>query len=371
MKERRYDIDWLRIGVIFLLFPFHSARVFDIWEPNYVKSAVTSTGISMVVFFIGFWFMALMFLLAGMSAWYALKSRGPGQFARERVLRLLIPLVFGILVVVPPQGYMARLAQGYHDGYLHYLAGYFTDFSDLSGYTGSFTPAHLWFILYLFVLSLVALPIFLWVKRRLALQTQGGRPFALAGLMGKPLAVLLLFIPLTLTEALPDIGGKNPFFYLLLLLAGFLLVGSSGAVQAIDRLKKPALIALPFVVVLLSLMNLIWGFGSHDDFSAQQISMAFVRNLSLWLIILVLLGYGAKLINRPAKPLAYMSRAAFPVYILHQTVMMVWAYFVVRWGMPLWTQYFTIMLGSFVLTVGVYDLLVRRVAPLRVLFGVK
>jgi len=53
-SKRRYDIDWLRIIVILLLFPFHSARIFDFWEPNYVKSADLSWGLSWFIVIVGY-----------------------------------------------------------------------------------------------------------------------------------------------------------------------------------------------------------------------------------------------------------------------------------------------------------------------------
>ncbi len=361
MAERRYFVDRLRCGVIFLLFPFHAARVFDIWEPNYVKSATTSLPLSLVVFFIGFWFMALMFLLAGYSAFFALKSRNASQFAKERVSRLLVPLAFGLLFVVPPQGYMAKLAQGYSGGYLRYLAGYFADFSDLSGYFGSFTPAHLWFILYLFVLSLAALPIFLALR---------GRPRH-ADTLVRPAALLLLFLPLSLLEALPSIGGKNPFFYFFLLIAGFLIARDDRAGEAIAALKLPALIAAPFAVAAYAALSLGGGGESFARFSPHEIVRALARNLPLELIVLALLGYGAERLNAKSRALDYLNRAAFPVYVLHQSVMMVLAYFVLKLGTPLWVEYFLIMLGSLVATYAIYELLVRRIGFLRLLFGVK
>jgi glucans biosynthesis protein C len=361
MAERRYDIDWLRCGIIFLLFPFHAARVFDVWEPNYVKSATTSFPLTLVVFFIGFWFMALMFLIAGFSAFYALKSRNASQFIRERVSRLLLPFAFGLVAIVPPQGYMAKLAQGYDGGYLRYLAGYFADFSDISGYFGSFTPAHLWFILFLFVLSLAGLPLFLALRKSPPL----------ADPVAKPVVLLLLFLPLTLLEALPAIGGKNPFFYFFLMILGFLVARDERVGKAIDGLKFPALLALPLAIAAYTAMTFGGGTEAFARFSWHEIFRALARNLSLWLAIIALMGYGAKYLNRRSAALDYLNRAAFPVYILHQSVMMVLAYFVLKTKASIGTEYALIMLGSLAATFAIYELLVRRIGFMRILLGVK
>lgn len=86
---RRKYIDWLRIFGIFLLFPFHAARVFDSREFNYIHSDATSSVGEAFMDIIWPWFMPLMFLIAGVATWYALQKRDAGQYVKERILRLL------------------------------------------------------------------------------------------------------------------------------------------------------------------------------------------------------------------------------------------------------------------------------------------
>jgi hypothetical protein len=132
--------------------------VFDGFDNFYVKNPVRSEPLSWrIVAFLGPWHMPLLFLLAGAATWFALDRRSAGTYAAERVKRLLIPFVFGILVIVPPQALLARWFRGGEFS----LAEYWTFKGNLSGYTGNWTPAHLWFIAFLFVFSLVALPLFI------------------------------------------------------------------------------------------------------------------------------------------------------------------------------------------------------------------
>ena len=109
--NRRYDIDWLRILVVVSLIPFHTARIFDFWEPNYVKNGDLSAGLSFLIAFLAVWNMPLLFLLAGSASGYALEFRSGTAYLKERFKRLFIPLVFGVLVIVPPQAYIARFQQ--------------------------------------------------------------------------------------------------------------------------------------------------------------------------------------------------------------------------------------------------------------------
>ena len=143
-SDRRYDLDALRVLAVLLLVPFHSARVFDVFDPFYVKNPETSSGLSWaVVAFLNPWHMPLLFVLAVAATWLALGQRGAAGYVRERTRRLLVPLLFGLLVVVPPQGFLASRFRGEEVSVASFLGDYWTVEGDLSGHTGSFTPAHL------------------------------------------------------------------------------------------------------------------------------------------------------------------------------------------------------------------------------------
>lgn len=363
---RRKDIDWLRLFGILLLFPFHAARVFDPNEANYVESPVKSMlGVHFMTA-IWPWFMPLLFLVAGVATWYALQKRDGKRFLNERVMRLLVPLLLGILLIVPIQGYMARLRLGtLHGGYLNYLFTQFLpDFSDLSGYRGTFTPAHLWFILYLFVISLALLPLFLLVLR--AREKKGIGVFG--RLFENGWSLLLMFVLLCISEALPDIAGKNPFFYGLYYAIGFFIASSEKSWKAVDSIKWPAfglMLAAGFLFFFLR------DFGnSHGRFSWQSIIYALIRNLYGWCALLCMLAFARKYLNRGGRTLDYLNQAAFPVYILHQSVMMVLAYFILQWNAGITVQYIVIVLSTLAASLALYEAF-RRIPPMRVVLGIK
>ena len=167
--QRRYDIDWLRVLAVLLLFPFHTARIFDTFGLWYVKNDTLSEALTYFIAFVHPWHMPLLFLLAGSSTWFALGFRSAGQYTKERFIRLLIPFIFGVLVIVPPQSYLGLLGHtGYSGSFFEWYPNFFSiNTSDMDGYfLGGFTPAHLWFIAFLFIFSLLALPLFLYLRRR-------------------------------------------------------------------------------------------------------------------------------------------------------------------------------------------------------------
>ena len=109
VRVRHHEIDRLRILAVLLLFPFHAALVFNENSDWYVKNGRKSPFLSWVVVdFLDPWYMPLLFVLAGIATAYAFAHRPAGAYARERTRRLLVPLLFGIVVMVPPQPFLAR-----------------------------------------------------------------------------------------------------------------------------------------------------------------------------------------------------------------------------------------------------------------------
>ena len=363
---RRKDIDWLRIFGIFLLFPFHAARVFDSREFNYIHSSVTSSACVTFMNVIWPWFMPLMFLVSGIASWYALQNKNAVSYFKERFFRLFIPLIFGIILIVPIQGYMARLQQEtLNGGYFNYLfTQFFTDFSDITGYHGTFTPRHLWFILYLFILSCMFLPLFIHIKHYR--QNKGIGFFG--HLFDKGWFLVFLFVPITISEALPDIAGKSPFFYGLYFVIGFLIASNEKSFKTIENIRwwSVGIMALS-IPIYLFLHNYTKGFG---DFAWETILFAFVRNLYAITALMVMLAFAYKYFNRGGKVLKYLNKAALPVYILHQSVMMVIAYYVLQWTNNILSQFILIVLLTLIACLVLFELF-RHFTFLRIILGIK
>lgn len=367
--ERRNDLDWMRILAVLLLIPFHSARIFDVFEPFYVKNADLSPWLSgTIVGFLSTWQMQLLFLIAGASTWYALGHRSGGQYMGERLRRLMIPFVFGTLVIVPPQMYLALLFRSSTNAsYLEYYPRFFQlrPF-DIPDYTGiGFSWAHLWFILDLFVISLIALPLLL------KLRSGSGRGILSwwGRFTDRGRAIFLLAIPFLLVGDLPEVDGKPFFTYLLVFIYGFVLMSDGGFQRALERNKEAAL------VLGIATMSVIYGVylsgTQFADNSIEDVSLFIVRNCNLWFWLVALLGFGQKYLNADNGVLRYAREAAYPFYVLHQTVIVWIGFYVVQWNADALLKFLVIAAGSLIATVGIYDLLVRRTNMTRFLFGMK
>jgi glucan biosynthesis protein C len=367
-SRRRYDIDWLRALAVLALIPFHTARIFDIWEPFYAKSDQVSRALTYI--FIGgvnAWHMPLFFLLAGASTWFALSFRSGRQYVRERFKRLIVPLVFGTLAIVSPQTYLGALTYGKFEGsFFQYYPRFFQidATGDLSGYMGGFTPGHLWFILFLFLISLIVLPLLLYFGHESGQRLLG----RLAAFSSRPGMIFLWAVPLILTLPLPEIGGKNLIYYLVLFVYGYVLMADARFGEALDRYKVPALaLGLGLLVTVIGIM----ASGVEVAGVAELLLGLCYKGITTWLLLIAFLGFGRKYLNFTNKALKYASEAAYPFYILHQTVIVLIGYYVVQWSIGVWPKFLVIGIASVLAILLVYEVLVRRMNVTRFLFGMK
>jgi len=355
---RKYFIDNIRWLCILMLFPFHIFRIYNSFmEGFYVEGqdVILTTGFIVAM---SPWFMPLLFVIAGISSSYALNKKTNGEYVKERIYKLFIPLIAGILVVVPAQTYFAeRFHNGYTGGYLYQYVLFFTGPTDLTGYRGGFTPAHLWFILYLFVISIVALPLMSAYKNSKRKILPEKIPFWLLP--------LLFIFPMLMNPILNfglSVGEYFAFFML-----GYFILSRDSFVQKLDQYRYHLLIVC-FVFMILSISA--WLLQLFGIFELPQIAIRVLLSLYGWLAILTILGLGNHYLNFRNKWTDYLSVSSFPVYIFHQTWIIVVAYFIIlaTYNIPL--QMVLILLASSLLTYATYEL-VRRIPYIRFLFGIK
>ena len=160
-KERRYDIDWIRVIAFDFLIIYHVGMFFVPWE-YHIKNNEIVDWLRWPMMFVNQWRLPILFVVSGMGTYFALKNKTGANYIKERFTRLFIPLIFGILIIVSPQIYVERLAQGKISGsfiqfYPQFFQGIYPE--------GNFSWNHLWFLPYLLLMSLVATPLFLNLRK--------------------------------------------------------------------------------------------------------------------------------------------------------------------------------------------------------------
>lgn len=380
---RRPDIDWLRVVATWLLFVFHAAKVFDPAPFFHIRNAETSLGMLVLAGLIGLWHMPLFFLLAGWSIPESLGARGARGFLRERVSRLLVPLVAGTICLGPvmkylelrsgldmgPAGFRVSpamqesfrlvipqglgVAPPFAEGFLDFLPTFFTGLERV-------TWGHLWFLAYLFTFSLAWLPLF---RALLARQppVRVRRAWVYAPIL--PLVV----IQLILRPIWPGIQNlvddwANVTYYSTYLICGFLLAWSPVLEDVVTREWRRALtVAVTTALVLLLVVLRV--------IPSPAVALAGSA-VAGWCFVVAIVGAARAHVRRAAPP--YLVESALPIYILHQPAIIVVGYFlVVPLPLGVWPKFLILVVASMAATVAVYHLLVRPFAVPRVLFGMK
>lgn len=347
---RKYFLDHLRGLVIFLLFPVHTCMIWNDFGSGFYVWMGNNRLLSTVIVGINPWFMPLLFVIAGMSARYSLEKRTRQEFFCQRVRKLLVPLLAGIVFLVPFQTLFARMFfDGYSGGILENIGYFFTHLTDFSGYDGAFTPGHLWFLAFLFLISLVSLGIFRWIPASKIEYRISCLPVWV---------ILLLFVPVWLMYYLGNFGGFSLGKDLALYLLGYYVLSNERVLDTLDRHLKWLMILWGILMSLLISFYLTVAY--YGD--------AWV-NLVGWISILALLSLARKYWNRNMWFTVYVQRASYPIYILHQSILVAVAYVVVRHLDGLLVQVLCIGWGSLALTVGAYQIL-RWVPSVRMLVGI-
>jgi glucan biosynthesis protein C len=372
--KRHYEYDWLTVLAMLTIFSYHCARFFN-FEDWHVKNAQLSGGMSLYVAVVEQWIMPLFFVLSGISSYYSLADRKGGGYIANRFRRLVIPLVFGIFVILAPvQVWIERVSHGqFAGGFLSFYPHYF---DGPYGFGGNFAwmGLHLWYLEMLFVFTLLTFPLFIFFKRERIREKISGA----AGFFAKPGAIFLVVVPLFLVEWLvtlqPDgigmhsFGGWSPVSYLVFLITGYMLAFDPGYTSALERQRYITLILGILATGLMFFFRPdISGLGR---FGAYTLSM-LVRSLNSWFWLMTFLGFGARYLNFNNGFLKYARVAVLPFYILHQTVIVTIGFYIAKWEMNVLVKYFILAGLAFVSVMAIYDLLVKRIGVLRFLFGMK
>ncbi len=367
-SNTRYDfLDWLRVIAIFVLLFFHTGMLFVGWD-FHIQNRETIPALQFPMDLAHRLRMPLLFVIAGAGLFYALQRRTAMGVLKERALRLMLPVVFGMFVIVPPQIFVERVFRGqWHGGYLDFYLHRVLQFQPYPA--GNFSWHHLWFIVYLFVYVLISLPLLArWAKRTAAWNEDLPRQGALV-------LILSLGLLLGLNEALlkPMFPERHTLLsdwyvfvhYLLLMYFGFFIASARGLWDEISRHR--ALSLMLSIAIVVGGVSLINRGVIHRDTPAD----AFMANAFTWTAILAFIGYGRRWLSFQNGFLRWAREASYPVYILHQTLMLIIAYWVIQLDWTPWSKYWIVLAGTLISSVVMYQFAIRPFGIARILFGLK
>lgn len=368
---RRYDLDNLRVIAFGLLIFYHVGMVFVPW-PNHIKDVQTYEGFVFPMLFLNQWRLSILFVISGMGTYFAMSRRSGAQMAKERLKRLLIPLLFGMAFIVPPQVYFEWLDKGIFEG--NYLE-FYTDRSFWRPYPegGAISWHHLWFILYLLIFSLVMIPGFQYLRKN----PEALLIRKLQSLSRSTFGLYIFIVPLFIYEQYlaPEFPSTHALIgdwynlinYGTFFIFGFLLISLKDVFwQTVSNNRK---LYLTFGLTAFPLLMVLW--FATGDFQEKSYLSSFVKVFNLWSWILTIFGYGSAYLNKPGRFLKYANESVYPLYILHQTVIVVLCYYLKDTGWNLALKFSLMVLGTFGFSLLIYEFGIRRYKCIRPLFGLK
>jgi glucans biosynthesis protein C len=375
-NERCRYIDWLRVFAVLGIFLLHTAEPFTPFGP--LKNDTTSRVMTVSAGFFFLWIMPFFFFLAGAGAKFALEVRTPAQFLKERFLRLVVPYVAGVLLVIPPMAYITGISHSQIDcSYFVYYPQFFRNLEFVGGLGFLHRiGGHLWFLPFLFLVSVCALNLFLYLR------THPGQVWvSKAAALGEQYGLLTLFvIPTVLVYVTFQVGFAGAYgwrhllYFIPFYVLGFVVFSNQRLEHWIERKTLTALFVGIVCFAFLASMYLA-GSGekleTNPSWSPLFILYSIIRSLNVWAWIFFVSGAGMKFLNRTNTFYDYAVEFILPFYILHYAVIRLVTACTVKWHTSVAVKFLFLTVSAFVLTIVLFEVFIKRLNFMRFLFGLK
>lgn len=373
---RRYELDWLRILLFALLVPHHVGVGFVAWGTDiygFVNDRLAGDGMTLYIYWSHGWRLPSLFLIAGIGTWF-LTAKGVGpRFIGQRLLRLLVPLVFGAFFINVFGGYAIARMTGEAGPFLPFWWSWLTDPEPRQ-------MQHLWFLLNLAVYTLLCWPLFAF-RGRIGTSAPDPR-LLLALLVTASAAAVVVFKP----HAAALVGDNYQFaLYLLFFLGGYLI--GADHTRVLDWTRRYAWLLLAAAVVLFVAKTTLLTVALLQDIpTGQALAAGGWRPLGLhppnatafsaieaanaWAWCLAALGLACRFLDRPGPMLSELTRAVFPFYVLHFPLTLIGLALAAQIPAPWWLEFPALVLLVYASTWLLWRL-ADRLGPLAYLVGGK
>jgi glucans biosynthesis protein C len=380
-STRRVDLDWLRIAAFGLLIGYHVGMLYVPWAFHVKSEYRGGPVLTAAMLALNPWRLSLLFLVSGAATGFMMQRVPRGALALQRVRRLLVPLVFGMLVVVVPQVYFEVVDAGKYSGGFF---GFWGRYLRLDQRFGTPIPTwnHLWFVAYLLVYTLIVVALWPSARTAKAGSTSTAAPLAITPTPppSRTLLAALLLGPWALQwlarmTLFPRFGSNhalvadwyNHALYFGMFAIGLMLVRRPAWWGAVDRLRWPAL-AMALLGGAVHLTLVVGGQAGAASGEATLWLVRAAREAQAWGAVLAALGFAQRHLNHDHRWRAYLVDAVFAWYIVHQTALIALA----MWLKPLrlgGALEATLVIAGTVLACALTAEVARRVGWLRPLFG--
>jgi glucan biosynthesis protein C len=375
--NRLYFLDWIRIFAFFVLILYHTGMYYVTWDWH-VKSPDAGHAIEPLMVLSAPWRLGLLFLISGVASAFMLKKIRVGALLKQRSWRLLVPLVFGMLVIVPPQAYFEVVEKvAYKGGYGEFMRLYITGYGGFCRGDDCLrmpTWNHLWFVAYLWAYTMLIGAIAWLAGARLQSWSDAlgrlltGWKIVVVPVLGLTIARFALADSFPATHALVDDWYSHAHYFFLFML-GVLLATQNGFWANVERQRWSSLgLWLGSWAAIVCYYSIPEALAASPAVTQWKPVMRMIYCLCQWAPILTVCGFGHRHLGFDSAKRRYLTEAVFPVYILHQTLIVSMAHWFKPLKMAPATEGVMLIVLTLCISFGVFEM-VRRVTVLRPLLG--
>ncbi len=377
-NTRAYYIDWLRTIIVYLLIPHHIAITFSHLGDAYINLPIKDDALYFFIqsAFLNLWFMRMLFFISGISTFYALQKRSNKAYFIERCKKLLLPTVFAMIFVCPAMGYFKAITMNNFTDSL--FAFYPIFFKNIVYYLGW---AHFWFLVYLFVFSMI----FLIIRRIMGnIDTIAEKTGCYLSKKNRIIIPIVIFVFFE-TLFRPFYPGfqtlindwANVSIYFSFFLFGYIIGSNSNCIDIIaSKIHLFAIIAcisaISFIFLQYAQDNILLFTGYYNDMTyAYKLCLSFIRGAAEYSLVLLIFGIAKLYLNKDNQIIRYLSKASFSLYIFHFLIVNLIMYFMIKLSWNHFTIYFLSIFLVYLLFFIIYELVIKQIPPLRYICGIK
>ena len=376
ISSRRYDLDWVRIIAFGILIYFHTAIIFIPQGLPLIRNAEYSLVLQYFVNISSQFRLSLLFFISGVGVHFARRRRSTIEFIKERMLRLGLPLIFGILVLVPPMVYTEKLFLNEYSG--SYF-GFYSQFFTQGVYPkGNLSWHHFWFLAYLLLFCLISIRLFIWLENN----EQYHLKKLLNHLSG--FGIFLPLLPLWAVELFirPAFPGFRDLIHdwasfthwLIIFVCGYAIANRESLLDFTQSIRWLCfgIASCSTALILFFFNDMDFGVAMSDPYVVHKYMIyAPLKVTMIWSTILFCLGMAGHYCQRPSATLQYLNEAVYPLFILHLPVTVILGYWVVPYDWGVWPKYLLISNITVLVVLVFYHFAIKPFNVMRLLFGMR
>lgn len=356
--ERKYYLDWIKVCVVIILVPFHTAVSFSHIGHAYVysKEVIDSFLYVFISDYFNLWFMRMLFFISGVSVFMGLKKRNKKQFIKNRFRRLIIPVVFVIFSIGPLSGYILAIQHyNYVGSFISFYPQFFMHVKQYLFW------GHMWYCVYLFAFSIISLPLFFYLKNNTKVVNKINNFLANKSHILLPM-LIVAFLEMIFRPFYPGLqtllgDWANFFVYLFFFVFGFIIGPSKDLLQVIVKKMMIFLLFAIFSTVIYFYIKRFSNF-SIESYKVNAL-LSFIWGISAYNWVLFYLAFFKKYISKSNKLLQYLSKTSFHLYVFHYFIISIILYFLLKTKISHYFIWLITSILTYLIFVLMYELISR------------